>query len=894
MADSLQIASRKITKKRNQLKTKGFHIGNRVSQVEKVKFGGYVQRFKNGNIYSHHTVGTFEVHGGILKKYISRGEFDSSSHTLRRELGFPKSDEQRTDEGYPFSLFEWGEIIYMPGTRGGVAISGPIYQEWKASNKDEFGYPISSNIWQGKMEIVCFERGLCVFNKSIYNHPIWLKLRFPLLGSPKITDLSLKDLSVHFYLDSKHARKITNKDEFNKILNERFSLRKVGKKSKKIQLVYDKSKDIGIPLLPDQTRVDLEPKKVPLRVDDKSPELYDLVFKNENNAYYNIAPHCIYSRKDWTDFGLLHATDIHVAKRIDAFKKTLEKARTKYPDFSNEISNGIDNLNNWNNGFRDLIRYANSMYKKGVVDGIMATGDLVDYLYEKGDNYESGGNFKFFKDLILGKSPYPEKDHPQEELLVPIFTTLGNHDYRVLPYEIYGRLDIPVHSDKDLPQYSGYNLSKFEARVLQGGNPNRFNNDDKGRIKISTDTATKQVIPATKLSFWKKDYLTYYKLNFNSLANNKIQLGKHTILMLDTGPDKDAPDGKWDTWDAITTSFGFGSEDEEAFQVHHAPNCIGPNKRVYTLLANTLKKEEGLVFVGMHAPPVNIWKNEYPHYFRETEHAKTDELEIVNFLRRSKFAAFGVMNNNEMSKRVVIQHFKDWPLSTDAFKTHSAKNLVDFGVSRGDIDEFLRLLTGDDGAVTPIDLLLTGHDHTLSEIRLKWNSNHIKYYTDFYTENPKRYYNSKKYKGEFGIYDKVKISVVEGATINKQPTLISEGNSRVKHLEIPPYATPLNEAPDKGGWWREHKPLLIQGAPLGPKDVTNRTRNSSTPHQPSFEGCKLIIVRKNLIDKIMQISRGELSKPKYDIPFGVKGVSYGRRSIINQPNGFTRARLRNS
>lgn len=135
MADSIQIATRKINSKHQDLKSKGTDLGSSTSPIRPVGFGGYSQSFKNGKIYSHHTVGTFEVHGGILKKYISRREFDSNTIVKRRELGFPISDEKKTEEGFPASHFEWGSIFYLPGTNGGVVLSGKIYKSWKSTNK---------------------------------------------------------------------------------------------------------------------------------------------------------------------------------------------------------------------------------------------------------------------------------------------------------------------------------------------------------------------------------------------------------------------------------------------------------------------------------------------------------------------------------------------------------------------------------------------------------------------------------------------------------------------------------------------------------------------------------------------------------------------------------------
>ena len=69
----------------------------------------------------------------------------------------------------------------------------------------------------------------------------------------------------------------------------------------------------------------------------------------------------------------------------------------------------------------------------------------------------------------------------RDPLRVPIFTTFGNHDYRMHPYNlrflldlpnadadigIYGRLRLP--KDRQSDQYEPHNLTKPEATELEG------------------------------------------------------------------------------------------------------------------------------------------------------------------------------------------------------------------------------------------------------------------------------------------------------------------------------------------------------------------------------------------------------------------------------------------
>ena len=889
MPDSIQTATSKINSKHSTLKQQNFDLGTKTSQVIDAGFGGYYQDFQNGRIYTHHLIGTFEVHGGILAKYKSRGEFGASPFTKRRELGFPTTDEERTEEGFPKSSFEWGTIIYLPNSDKGVAISGEIYKDWTPQKFKTYGYPVTSNLLQANAEIVFFERGVCIRLRNI--PPVWLKLSSPLIGNPGVVRTDLSKLPIKYTISIRSFSLLGGMTGLNKMLKGRIGLRQVRDKARITSLKFDRftqttnlifGKKVTLHMAVDSLRIG--PRF------DHSSKLYDLVCKNESNSFYNLSPHCIFARKNWENFGLLHTTDIHVSKRIDGFKTKLENAKSKFSGHTQIIDPAISEINNWNNGFRDLIRYANAMYKKGVVDGVLATGDLVDYLFESGDNLNAGGNFKFFRDILTGKSPYPEKEHNHEELLVPIFTSLGNHDYRIKPYQLYQRIGIPGLPDVDIKQYGTFNLSKDEARIMQGGDPNKFNDADEGRIKISSNTAKEQVIPATQTGYWKKDHLNFYKTYINGSLNFLVRLDKHKVLLFDTGSDVGAPDGSWDDWDALTTKFGFGDSDEDAFYKRNSPNSKGPDTWAYNQLKQ-IKSTDGIIIIGMHTPPINTFGNEYPHYFRETEHAISDEFETVNYIRRHQPLLFFNQTNpqfrfdNSLAKGIVATRLPNWLTGTSAFKFGSHKELLDEGVSRGDIMTFLKLICGLEGSKKPVDLLLCGHDHTRSEIRLKWNPVHkrMEYYTDFYSENPLRFHNSKKYRGELGEYELVKISVKNGARVNQPIVISKEGGHDIKLLEIPPYSDPLNESSDKNKWWNKHKPLLIQGAPLGPTEHNNRTRKLPAPSQPSSEGCKLIIIRDNQINEIHQISRRVLSNSNYTAPPGIRSVVFNKVSIPSAP-----------
>jgi len=124
-----------IQAKWQELKEKGLDLGAAVGQEQAAGFGGHVQVYQNGCIFWHQAIGTHEVHGGILTKYLEAGGPGVHPKTGQRHFGFPTSDEGRTDDGlYPVSRFEFGDIDFVSGT-GGVGIYGDFYQRWKQRSR---------------------------------------------------------------------------------------------------------------------------------------------------------------------------------------------------------------------------------------------------------------------------------------------------------------------------------------------------------------------------------------------------------------------------------------------------------------------------------------------------------------------------------------------------------------------------------------------------------------------------------------------------------------------------------------------------------------------------------------------------------------------------------------
>ena len=327
--------------------------------------------------------------------------------------------------------------------------------------------------------------------------------------------------------------------------------------------------------------------------------LYDIVLVSPDGRRHVLAPHAVYYKADWTNFGFVHVTDMHVARRIDSFRGLLRQAgRTE----------AADKIYNWNDRFRGFVKYANYLHSIGKLDVIFATGDLYDYIYERGEPHTGGGNAAFLRDLLLGKAPGPEFPHV-EELRVPIFMVPGNHDYRLNPYELI--FDIHIGGDtigKDLARlrnFSGYCIGDDDAKALNqlihGGHGTDVRN-------LDSDAAAAQVAIT--------DAPPCREVLCGGSGPYVVHLGPHRFLMFDSRHDVGVVDS---AWDAVKKYFNYLNEDQRTF-VGGSPNCDGLHDGEVDWAKVELNKDsDGLIVACMHAPLLNTTGAEYPYFMRETQ-----------------------------------------------------------------------------------------------------------------------------------------------------------------------------------------------------------------------------------------------------------------------------------
>jgi len=318
--------------------------------------------------------------------------------------------------------------------------------------------------------------------------------------------------------------------------------------------------------------------------------LFDIVHDIPNLSENKINYHSIaIFDKDWKDFSFIHASDFHIARRNDFILQYLrEKVRSKLNRFGTKVKklSKIDQFvlsrdfefkedfqedryeelrtakYNFNYNLRKLIEFANFRVLENNLDFMLMTGDLIDYLSIARGNYQYENNFRVFLDILLGLNkglnnpPYLGSDDEfvnKREIMVPIFTIPGNHDYRRNHYgmrfgqihKIFGM----THSD-----VKGYYDVKFFNYLTA------LRSDDK----------------------YLKDYFRYINPNLN--FNLKIG-DMYNFIFLDTGQDSIA-----DMHDLLKG--GPSTKGIKEYQVDLL--------RAYIRLAHNEK-----VIVVMHTPPIS-------------------------------------------------------------------------------------------------------------------------------------------------------------------------------------------------------------------------------------------------------------------------------------------------
>ncbi|MCK4379684.1 MAG: metallophosphoesterase [Candidatus Lokiarchaeota archaeon] len=269
--------------------------------------------------------------------------------------------------------------------------------------------------------------------------------------------------------------------------------------------------------------------------------MFDIYCHDDRINYHSI----VVSKQKWEDFSFVHATDLHLAERndrlygiikkwtkssvkggVEDFFKTVTKKlklKKKHKDKKEEILSDIKiplrkRLINPNNQFRQFIKLMNRKVFRNDLDFIVLTGDLVDYtilsrLSKKVRKVKDTFLFKYeesnwqvFKNCTLNLPP--DETYKGvirgEELNCPIFTTLGNHDYRPFHYDLtWGEM------------YKKIGLNASEA------------------IALNELFSASPISALTKTSAALKGYLS----EINSFYDFYVKLGNNLFIIMNTGSD---------------------------------------------------------------------------------------------------------------------------------------------------------------------------------------------------------------------------------------------------------------------------------------------------------------------------------------------------------------------
>ena len=258
-------------------------------------------------------------------------------------------------------------------------------------------------------------------------------------------------------------------------------------------------------------------------------------------SYHSI----VVSRNKWSDFKFFHATDLHLAERNDRIYEIVKKwnVLVRKSDFGELLAQGAKAVSffqrllikkpkpddqipiksteplrkrfvNPNNNFRNFIKLVNKKVNKNDLDFVVLTGDLIDFAIlskiprEKRKNIDfnyKDSNWRIFKEILLN---FPQEKRrgmvSGEEILCPIFTIPGNHDYRPFHYDLrWGNL------------YRKIGLLQSEVIAL---------NEELMANPISSITKTFSALKA-------------YLIEFNASLDYFIKLGNNNFIFLNTGSD---------------------------------------------------------------------------------------------------------------------------------------------------------------------------------------------------------------------------------------------------------------------------------------------------------------------------------------------------------------------
>ncbi len=314
--------------------------------------------------------------------------------------------------------------------------------------------------------------------------------------------------------------------------------------------------------------------------------------------------HPVFIREPAAQLNIGHLTDLHLDTRIEALDRKLKKAGAK--------------MHNWNQACTELYEKA-----KGDCDIVLMTGDLIDYgrgydghsPMSSNTSYLRDRNwFNFYRFLASGKN-----------YAVPVYTTLGNHDWRINPYPL-------LNDSAPKPHEVGADKAELNKAYGSGAKAKSYSTDPGmvveglGRLVFARDGSfevTRTALVTTTAS------VAWYLLLINPFPDYSCRLpGGYNLLMLDWAEDeivdpKPILGGEEQSRGILPDNYGGPL----------AQNCLSS---VQKALVEHVAGAPGTKILGIHQPPVG------PH-----EHWTDDELARgrVRYTENDLRAAWDAINH---------------------------------------------------------------------------------------------------------------------------------------------------------------------------------------------------------------------------------------------------------
>jgi hypothetical protein len=324
--------------------------------------------------------------------------------------------------------------------------------------------------------------------------------------------------------------------------------------------------------------------------------MFDIIQRLDENTTRTNYHALVISKQEWDTFSFIHATDLHIAERNDSiyevvknwlkifkleslkdqkkdgFLSKLTKVFRKDPEKLEDAQKNLKPLKkryvNPNNNFRSFIKHINKEVLNNKIEFVILTGDLIDFAIlstiskdsRKSSEFEyTATNWKTFKNIVLNQNTPDKRGVIRgEELLCPIFTVPGNHDYRPNHYDLrWGGL------------YKKIGLNANEALALN-------------------DKFLANPITAITKSFRA---LKGYLLEVNPSLDYFLKFGRNNFIFLNSGSDsfrnlRDLISGKPSVTGLSTKQISFLKQ-----------------------LKNTQLKLGEHTFLLLHGPPINPKKS---------------------------------------------------------------------------------------------------------------------------------------------------------------------------------------------------------------------------------------------------------------------------------------------